>query len=140
MARRDDIVERPKGSSWRTSANAPDALRRQLYQQMLRDELGRDPDYRPTEAKEPSLLASPIVIGILAFLTFVAVLGGLLWRDGVFDNAFVWPTQAKPSADWMLGDRQSSTDAVANDTAPLESLVEDAPAPKAEPPDEVTTP
>lgn len=131
MAKHDPIVERPRGSSWRTSANAPDALRRQLYQQMLRDELGRDPDFRQAAPREPSLWGSPVVIGALAILTFLGVLGGLLWRDGVFDRALRWPTQAEPSRGWMLGDKTRAV-ADANASAPFESFVEDAPVVSAE--------
>ncbi len=129
MAKNDPIVERPTGGSWRTSGNAPDGLRRHLYQQMLRDELGRDPDSRPQKVKQPSLLASSIVIAIIALLTFLAVLGGLLWRDGVINNGFALAQQAEPSRSWMLGDKAQGATKSAGPEAPLESFVETDPAP-----------
>jgi hypothetical protein len=128
MAKYDPIVERPQGNSWRTSANTSDALRRHLYQEMLRDELGRNPNYQPGEIEEPSIWLRPAAIVMLSILFFIAVFAGLMWRDGAFADIKWLPEVKAPGKGWMLGDKQkpaASTDA--SKDKPLESFVEPAP-------------
>ncbi len=125
MAKRDDVVERPKGNSWRTSAHAPDAMRRQLYQQMLRDELGRDPEFKQTSAEDTSRISGVLVFLILSVLAFVLVLGIWVWRSGMLEEFTLRSTEQIPDKGWMLGDKRA-TEPVGNaNEPPLESFVED---------------
>jgi hypothetical protein len=125
MAKYDPIVARPRGNSWRTSANTSDALRRHLYQEMLREELGRNPNFQPDEDEEGSIWLRPAAIVMLSILFFIAVFAGLMWRDGAFADIKWLPEVKAPTKGWMLGDKRK-TDAAPNvsDAKPLESFIE----------------
>lgn len=125
MAKRDEIVERPKGNSWRTSAHAPDAMRRQLYQQMLRDELGRDPEFRQAGAEDTSRISGVLVFLILSVLAFVLVFGIWVWRHGMPEGFALQSTEQVPDKGWMLGDKRASDPENKKIETPLESFVED---------------
>jgi hypothetical protein len=128
VAKYDPIVDRQRAGSWRTSGNAPEALRKTLYQEMLREELGRDPAFRFSEAEEDGwgeLLSRPLSIIILAVITFMLVFGVLLWRDGAFDRFFRSGKTAQAASAWVLGDRQRGPEDLAPTGEP-----EDAPTSK----------
>ena len=133
MVKRDDIVERPKGNSWRTSAHAPDAMRRQLYQQMLRDELGRDPEFRQASGEDPSRISGVLVFLMLSVLAFVLVLGIWVWRSGMLEGFALQSTEQVPDRGWMLGDKRLADPENKTAETPLESFVEDQPPAEATP-------
>jgi hypothetical protein len=125
MAKRDEIVERPRGDSWRTSAHAPDAMRRQLYQQMLRDELGRDPEFQLAGVEDPSRISGVLVFLMLSVLAFVLVLGIWVWRSGMLEGFTLQSTEQVPDKGWMLGDKRAIGRENQTVETPLESFVED---------------
>jgi hypothetical protein len=114
----------------------PDALRRALYQQMLREELGRtlSGEAEPKSARNWVDLILPVT---LMLMLAGLVLGGLyaysMWRNGAFDR-YASPLRPAMETPWQREDRHRPPE----DLAPAKSEVDPVPAPT--PPPETDEP
>jgi hypothetical protein len=105
----------------------PDALRRALYQQMLREELGRtlSGDVEPGSTRNWVDLILPVTLMLmLAGLLLGGAYAYALWQSGWFDH-YGSPLRPAAETSWQRQDRHRPPE----DLAPARSEVDALPTP-----------
>jgi hypothetical protein len=114
----------------------PDALRRALYQQMLREELGRtlSGEVEPKAARNWVDLILPVT---LMLMLAGLVLGGLyaysMWQDGAFDR-YASPLRPAMETPWQREDRHRPPEDLAPAKSEVDPVSAPVPPPEAEEP------
>jgi hypothetical protein len=109
-----EIVPRP--DLGRVDAGGVQAeLRRERYQESLASELGVAPIGRRERAVRPSssISSGTVVLALIAaFITFVLVLGIMMWREGSLPR--LWPERGfdfapkGPTTEWIAGGKREA--------------------------------
>jgi len=129
MARYDPIVPRPRDGGRRDSGDLPDSLQRVLYQQMLSEELGRNPEGfvpAPLRRSWREVLLPVMMMLVLAALILAAVWIFAQWRAG--EISFTTPAKVVTEAEraWRREDRQRPAEELAPQMSEMEDALEAA--------------
>jgi hypothetical protein len=122
---RNDLVRRTQDAAWRSANAVPETLQRDRYDEECAA-IGRNmrsaPElksaYRRIEGVS-DLLTHWFAILLLSLMTFAAILGIMLWRDGTFDHLIARRPALVIDRSWMRG-IAGATDAAASPSSASE--------------------
>jgi hypothetical protein len=127
---RNDIVRRTQDAAWRSAQVVPETLERNRYDEEC-DAIGRNlhtaPELTSAYRRIDSVgdfLTHWFVIVLLSLMTFAAILGIMLWRDGVFDHLITHQPTPVAERSWMRGIAEATRAAT---KPPVPATAEDAP-------------